>query len=53
MYCYLCGKRRTCRIDRMNRYYQKMASSELVIPVCLSNCSRYRHHEKENGNGKT
>lgn len=38
--CFLCEKRRTCRIDSMNPYFTAEASGKL-IPVCLANCSRY------------
>lgn len=38
--CKICGKRRMCRIDTMNRYYTAEASGKL-IPVCLTECSRY------------
>lgn len=41
--CFLCEKRRECRIDTMNRYFTAEASGKL-IPVCLMNCSRYRVH---------
>lgn len=39
--CFLCGKRRICRMDTMNRYFTAECSGKL-IPVCLSNCSRYK-----------
>lgn len=43
--CKLCGKRRVCRIDTMNRYYMAEASGKL-IPVCLHNCSRFKMEVK-------
>jgi hypothetical protein len=39
--CKICGHRRICRIDNMNRYYTA-ESSGLPIPVCLTTCSRYQ-----------
>lgn len=38
--CFICGKRRDCRLDTMNRYYTAEASGRL-IPVCLMECSTY------------
>jgi hypothetical protein len=38
--CFLCGKRRECRIDSMNGYFTAEASGK-PIPVCLQECSRY------------
>lgn len=43
--CKLCGKRRLCRIDTMNRYYTAEASGKL-IPVCLQECSRFTSDKK-------
>jgi hypothetical protein len=42
--CFLCGKRRICRIDNMNRYYTAETSGKL-IPVCLHNCSQWKREE--------
>lgn len=38
--CFLCGKRRECRIDTMNNYFTAEASGKLIA-VCLARCSRY------------
>lgn len=38
--CFLCEKRRECRIDTMNNYFTAESSGKL-IPVCLMNCSTY------------
>lgn len=43
--CFLCGKRRMCRMDNMNYYFTAESSGKL-IPVCLGNCSNWKHQER-------
>jgi hypothetical protein len=38
--CFICEKRRDCRVDSMNRYYTAETSGKM-IPVCLKECSTY------------
>jgi hypothetical protein len=48
--CKICHKRRTCRIDNMNRYYTAEASGK-SIPVCLTTCSRYQGEKESERRG--